>query len=85
VIWTPRNTDFYEIAGKALYNWDDKVFVGANVFHSPNWLGTGATGTYYSGTLKVVPPLPIEGLCHLRRTRPLRLGQAPAPISAGST
>lgn len=61
VIWSPRNTDFYEIAGKALYNYDDKIFVGANVFHSPNWLGTGATGTYYSGTLKVVPPLPVEG------------------------
>lgn len=61
-IWTPKNTDFYDIAFKALYNYDDKVFVGANIFHSPNWLGTGATGTYYSGTLKVVPPLPIEGL-----------------------
>ncbi|HRK23487.1 MAG TPA: TorF family putative porin [Beijerinckiaceae bacterium] len=61
-IWTPKNTDFYEIAGKALYSWEDKVFIGANLFHSPNWLGTGATGTYYSGTLKVVPPLPIEGL-----------------------
>ena len=56
-IWTPKNTDFYEFAGKALYNWEDKVFIGANVFHSPNWLGTGARGTYYSGTLKVVPPL----------------------------
>lgn len=62
VYWTPRNTDFYEIAGKALYNWEDKVYVGANVFHSPNWLGTGARGTYFSGTLKVVPPLPIEGI-----------------------
>lgn len=62
VYWTPKDTNFYEFAGKALYNWEDKVFVGANVFHSPNWLGTGAKGTYFSGTLKVVPPLPIEGL-----------------------
>lgn len=62
VPWTPRNTDFYEIAGKVLYNWQDKVFLGANLFHSPNWLGTGARGTYYSATLKAVPPLPIEGI-----------------------
>lgn len=62
VVWTPKNTDFYDIAFKALYTWQDKVFLGANVFHSPNWLGTGARGTYYSATLKVVPPLPIEGL-----------------------
>jgi uncharacterized protein (TIGR02001 family) len=61
-IWSPKNTDFYEVAGKVLYSWEDKVFVGANLFHSPNWLGTGARGTYYSGTLKVMPPLPIEGL-----------------------
>lgn len=60
VVWTPKNTDFYDIAGKVLYNWEDKLYVGANVFHSPNWLGTGAKGTYYSGTLKYVTPL--EGL-----------------------
>lgn len=61
VIWTPRNTDFTEIVGKVSYNWDDKVILGANVYHAWDWLGTGATGTYASGTVKYNLPF-LEGL-----------------------
>ena len=61
VIWTPRNTDFLELAGKVSYNWEDKVTIGANVFYSWNWLGTGADGTYASATAKYNLPF-LEGL-----------------------
>ncbi|KPF71258.1 hypothetical protein IP69_07880 [Bosea sp. AAP35] len=61
VIWTPRNTDFTEVVGKVSYNWDDKVVVGANVFHAWDWLGTGADGTYASATAKYNLPF-VEGL-----------------------
>ncbi len=80
--WTPANTDFYDIAGKVLYNWQDKVMVGANVFHSPNWLGTGAKGTYYSATLKVVPPLPIEGLAFSGELGRYDLGRTSASLGS---
>lgn len=61
VIWTPKNTDFMEVAGKVSYSWEDKLILGANVFHAWNWLGTGATGTYVSGTAKYNMPF-LEGL-----------------------
>lgn len=61
VIWTPRNTDFVELYGKVSYNFEDKVTVGANVFHAWDWLGTGATGTYASVTAKYNLPF-LEGL-----------------------
>ncbi|KPH81065.1 MULTISPECIES: TorF family putative porin [Bosea] len=61
VTWTPRNTDFMEIVGKVSYNWEDKLTVGANVFHAWNWLGTGAEGTYASATAKYNLPF-LEGL-----------------------
>lgn len=61
VVWTPRDTDMFEIAGKVSYSFDDKVIVGANVFHAFDWLGTGAEGTFASGTVKVNIP-GVEGL-----------------------
>lgn len=61
VIWTPRNTDFTELAGKVSYNWEDKATLGANVFYAWDWLGTGATGTYASLTAKYNLPF-LEGL-----------------------
>ena len=57
VIWTPRNTDFFEPYARASYNFNDVVTVGANVFHAWDWLGTGATGTYVSGTVAVTLPM----------------------------
>jgi len=61
VIFTPRNTDFTELAAKALYNFDDKVLIGANAFHTWDWLGSGAPGTYASLTAKWNLPF-LEGL-----------------------
>ena len=50
------NTDFVESYGKAAYTFNDTVTLGANVFYAPNFLGTGAQGTYASLTGKVVLP-----------------------------
>jgi|SRR4051812_14234369 uncharacterized protein (TIGR02001 family) len=49
---TPRNTDFLEGAAKVSYSPTDALTLGANVFHTGNWLGTHAPGTYVSGTAK---------------------------------
>lgn len=54
-IWTPKNTDMFELAGKGAYTWND-LTVGANVFWTYNWLGTGAQGTYTSLTAKYNTP-----------------------------
>lgn len=54
---TLRNTDFWEVYGKAAYSFlNDKVVIGGNLYYSPSWLNTGAEGTYYSGTAKFVLP-----------------------------
>lgn len=55
VIWTPKNTDMFELAAKGAYTWND-LTVGANVFYTWNWLGTGAQGTYTSLTAKYNTP-----------------------------
>ena len=55
VIWTPKNTDMFELAAKGAYTWVD-LTVGANVFYTWNWLGTGAYGTYTSLTAKYNTP-----------------------------
>jgi uncharacterized protein (TIGR02001 family) len=57
---TPRDTDFVEIAGKASYTFAEVFTVGAAVYHAWDWLGTGADGTYVSGTAKWTTP--IEGV-----------------------
>lgn len=57
---TPRDTDYTEIAGKAAYTFAEVFTVGANVFHAWDWLGTGANGTYVSGTAKWTTP--VEGV-----------------------
>lgn len=49
---TPVNTDFWEVYAKATYTFNDQFSVGANLFYSPDWLNTGADGTYLSGTGK---------------------------------
>jgi uncharacterized protein (TIGR02001 family) len=60
-IWSPKNTDFTEIAAKLSYNFEDKLTLGANVFYAWNWLGTGAEATYVSGTAKYSLPF-LDGL-----------------------
>ena len=56
-ILTLRDTDFWEVYGKV--TWDvlkDKFAIGANVYYSPSWLKTGASGTYASVTAKFTGP-----------------------------
>lgn len=49
---TFADTDFWEVYGKLTYNFNDNWAFGANVFYAPDWLNTGADGTYGSLTLK---------------------------------
>jgi len=50
---TLNNTDYWEVYGKVAYDVvKDKFVVGANVYYSPSWLNTGASGTYASVTAK---------------------------------
>ncbi|GBU19436.1 MULTISPECIES: TorF family putative porin [Methylobacterium] len=53
---TQANSDFYEGAGKVLYQATDALVLGANVFHSPNFFGTHAVSTYASGTMAYTLP-----------------------------
>ena len=53
---TVKNTDFFELYGKAAYTINDMFTVGANLYWSPNWLNSGASGTYASATAKVSLP-----------------------------
>ncbi|MBV9346510.1 MAG: hypothetical protein JOZ70_15185 [Pseudolabrys sp.] len=50
------DVSFLEIYGKATYNVTDAIALGLNVFYDPNWLNTGAAGTYVSGTAKYTLP-----------------------------
>jgi len=52
--WTFKDTDYWEVYGKV--TWDvvkDKFALGANFYYSPDWLGSGASGFYASGTAKL--------------------------------
>jgi hypothetical protein len=52
--WTVRDTDYWEVYGKV--TWDvikDRFALGANFYYSPDWLGSGASGFYASGTAKL--------------------------------
>src|SRR5262245_55462511 len=53
--FTPNGgLDYWEVYGKV--TWDvikDRFALGANVYYSPDWLNSGASGLYVSGTAKV--------------------------------
>ncbi|UMY16462.1 hypothetical protein MMB17_17380 [Methylobacterium organophilum] len=53
---TQANSDFYEGAAKVLYQATDALVLGANVYHTPNFFGTHAVGTYASGTAAYTLP-----------------------------
>jgi opacity protein-like surface antigen len=55
-ILTVRNTDFLEGAAKVSWSPTDALTFGANVFHTSNWLGSHAPGTYASLTGKYSIP-----------------------------
>jgi len=53
---TVRDTDFWEVYGKATYTLNDQFSFGGSVFYSPSVLNSGADGTYVAGTAKYVLP-----------------------------
>jgi hypothetical protein len=52
----PRNPTYFEVYAKGTYNVTDEITVGGNLYYSPNWTNTGASGTYFSGTAKYAIP-----------------------------
>ena len=53
---TPRETSYVEPYAKVAYNFDDKGSLGLAVYHAPNYLNSGAFGTYLSGTWSIALP-----------------------------
>ena len=51
-----KDASFYEVYAKATYTFNDYFAMGGNVFYSPNFLNTGADGTYASVTAKYTAP-----------------------------
>jgi uncharacterized protein (TIGR02001 family) len=51
-----NNTDFWEYYAKLGYAFNDAFSAGAAVYYAPDWLKTGADGTYSSLTFKWVTP-----------------------------
>jgi len=51
-----KDWSFVEYYGKVAWAVTDAFTVGGNVFYDPNWLNTGADGTYASATAKYVFP-----------------------------
>src|SRR5215470_7671722 len=58
VPWTPNHgLDYWEVYGKVTGDLiKDKLTLGANFYYTPDWVGTGATGVYASGTAKLTMP-----------------------------
>jgi len=44
--WTANRSNFVEVYGKVGYDITPQLNVGAALYYAPNWLGTGAYGTY---------------------------------------
>jgi uncharacterized protein (TIGR02001 family) len=53
---TLANTDFWEVYAKVAWTISPVLTLGANIYYSPDWLATGADGTYASGTAKITAP-----------------------------
>jgi uncharacterized protein (TIGR02001 family) len=47
-----KDVSFVEFFGKVNYAFNDAFTVGLGVYYDPDWLATGADGTYVSGTAK---------------------------------
>ena len=54
--FTPKNTDFLELAAKVSWAINDQWTVGGGVFYAWDWLGTGAPGVYTNATAKWTLP-----------------------------
>ncbi len=53
---TQANSDFYEGTARVLYQATESLVLGANLYHTPNFFGTHAIGTYASGTAAYTLP-----------------------------
>ena len=53
---TLSNTDFWEIYAKGLWTVNPVLTLGTSLYYADSWLNTGASGTYLSGTGKLVAP-----------------------------
>ncbi len=51
-----KDASFFEVYGKVNYTFNDMFSLGANAYYSPNFLNTGAEGTYASVVGKVIAP-----------------------------
>jgi len=47
-----NHLSFVEFYGKATYTFNDNFAIGAAVYYDPNWLNSGAPGTYLNGNAK---------------------------------
>lgn len=56
-----KDVSFYEVYGKVNYTFNDYFAMGGNVFYSPNFLNSGADGTYASITAKATAPGTLFG------------------------
>lgn len=57
--YAKKDASFYEVYGKVNYTFNDNFSMGGNVFYSPNFLNTGANGTYASIVAKYTAPTGI--------------------------
>jgi len=54
--FTVKDSDQWEVYGKVTWTATDWLALGAYVYYTPNWLGSGANGTYAGGNVKVTLP-----------------------------
>src|SRR5215471_4999538 len=47
-----KDVSFFEAYGKATYTFNDNFSLGAYIYYDPNWLNTGAYGTFAQGNAK---------------------------------
>jgi hypothetical protein len=54
--FTVKDTDMWEVYGKATWTATDWLAIGGYVYYTPNWLGSGGAGTYAGGNVKFTLP-----------------------------
>jgi uncharacterized protein (TIGR02001 family) len=54
--FTVKDTDMWEVYGKSTWTAADWLAISGYVYYTPNWLGSGAKGTYAGGTVKLTAP-----------------------------
>jgi uncharacterized protein (TIGR02001 family) len=57
-----KDVSFWEVYAKPTYNFSDSFSIGATLFYSPNFLNSGAAGTYLSGVFKYTFPALKNGV-----------------------